>query len=58
MKKAHEESPDLVMLTSADIVLANIRAERIKVEAADRIKMQWSVHHKFRMKFESFRDLI
>ena len=58
IKKAHEESPGLHVYTSPDIVVAGIKSAHITVEAADSIKAEWSMNHRFNLKFESFKDLI
>ncbi len=58
VKKSREEAPDLVVLTSADIIVAGIKSAHITVEAADDIKAQWSRSYRFNLKFNSFTELI
>ncbi len=58
IKKSREESPDLAVVTSTDIIVAGIKSARISVEAADGIKAEWSLKHRFNLKFQSFQELI
>ncbi len=58
IKKSREESPGLIVLTSPDIIVAGIKGAHLTVEAADSIKAEWSLKHRFNLKFPSFKDLI
>lgn len=58
IKKSREESPSLVVLTSPDIVVAGIKNGRITVADADGIKAEWGLKHRFKLKFQSFQELL
>lgn len=46
------------ILNTAGLVLLTIRQELLTVEEADTMKDEWERHHRFRLKFESFRDVV
>ncbi len=58
IKKSREESPGLVVITSPDIIVANIKRGYLTVETADEIKAVWGLKHRFSLKFQSFKELI
>lgn len=58
IKRAHEEAPGLVVVTSIDIIIAGIVATRLTILEADQIKAVWEQEYRFRLKFNSFADII
>ncbi|MBL8049220.1 MAG: hypothetical protein JNJ45_11120 [Chthonomonas sp.] len=58
IKRAQPVAPDVNIVTSCDIVVANIRANQLTIAGADAIKTEWAEHHQFRLKFASFTDLV
>lgn len=57
-KRAIRIAPSLTILTTEDVIVAQIRATALTVEAADAIKAVWETRHRFRIKAKSFRDLL
>jgi len=58
IKKSREAFPNLVVLTTVDIVVAGIRTQKLSVVDADRIKAEWSSKYRFHLKLQSFGDLM
>jgi predicted nucleic acid-binding protein len=58
VKRAKSIAGGLTILTSPDIVLAGIQADRLTVHEADLLKADWAENHRFRLKFDSFGDLL
>ena len=58
VKKAKSIAGGLTVLTSTDIVVASIRATRLTLQEADLLKAEWANNHRFRLKFNSFGDLL
>lgn len=57
-KRAVRHASGLSVLTTEDIIVAQIRATALTLEAADAIKAAWETSHRFRIKAKSFRDLL
>ena len=57
-KRAQSVASGLIIVTTADIVVASIQANRITVAEADLLKKEWADNHKFRLTFNSFNDLL
>ncbi len=57
-KSAKRLNPDLIVITTVDIVCAAICAGRLSVADADAIKQVWEDQHRFRVKFASSGDLV
>lgn len=49
---------DLQIRTTADIVVALIRANRLSMIEADSMKADWAAHHRFRLPIKSFQELL
>jgi len=58
VKKAKTIAGNLTVVTSTDIVVAGIRACRLTLPEADRLKVDWEENHCFRLKFNSFGNLL
>ena len=58
IKRAYEEAPDLVVVTSIDIVVAAITAARLSIAEADQIKAVWEHEYRFKLKFNSFAEKV
>lgn len=58
VKRVRTVNPNLNILTTPDIVVAGIRSQIISLEEADRLKADWAENHRFRLKFETFGDLL
>lgn len=58
VKRAMPLATGLTVLTTVDIVVANIHANRISLEEADALKAQWSENHRFHLKFDSFSQML
>lgn len=58
IKKVKAITTDLTVVTSTDIVLAGLRANRITLPEADLLKDDWADNHRFRLKFPSFAALL
>lgn len=48
----------LTIVRTQDIVVELIRKRAISIEAADKILVDWSTNHRFRLKIASFNDLL
>jgi predicted nucleic acid-binding protein len=48
----------LEVIKTADVMVALIRIGALDVVAADRIKDTWALHHRFKVKANSFRELL
>jgi predicted nucleic acid-binding protein len=57
VKRAAAMAGHLPVLTTADIVVAAIKQDRIKLREADALKTAWETKHKFRLRFPSFAAL-
>jgi predicted nucleic acid-binding protein len=57
-KKARNHFPDLVILTTSQIMVELIRDKRITVADADAIKESWAAHCRFVLKIGSFQELL
>lgn len=55
---AIRETPQLVLLSSADLILRAIRAEILALEDADALKLSWERDYRFRLPFRSFGELL
>jgi predicted nucleic acid-binding protein len=58
VKKLKTVTAGLTVVTSTDIVVAGIRASRLTLPEADLLKTDWADNHRFRLKFNSFGDLL
>ena len=58
VKKVKGIAGGLTVVTSTDIVVAGIRASRLTLSEADLLKADWAENHRFRLKFNSFGDLL
>lgn len=58
INRAREEAPGLVVLTSIDIMVAAITATRLTIPEADQIKAVWEQEYRFRLKFDSFANMM
>jgi len=58
VKKTKGIAGGLTVVTSTDIVVAGIRASRLTLQEADLLKADWASNHRFRLKFNSFGDLL
>ncbi len=56
--QARQLKPDLVILGSQDIVVHLIRSGEIDVTEADELKGKWANHHRFRLAFASFGEML
>ncbi len=48
----------LRILATQDLMVSMIREGLLEVEEADRIKREWATRHRFRLRLNSFRDVI
>lgn len=58
VKRMEAASHSVPIFTSSDIVLAGIRADLLTLSEADGLKDEWAANHRFRLRFESFAQLI
>ena len=58
VKKVKTIAAGLTVITSTDIVVAGIRDNRLTLPEADLIKADWADNHRFRLKFNSFGDIL
>lgn len=58
VKRVKSVSPNLKILTTPDIVVAGIHSQIISLEEADHLMADWAKNHRFRLKFETFADLL
>ena len=56
-KVALEHYPDLVCMSTPDVVLENIRLGRLTIADADALKELWRTRYRFALKTASFGDL-
>lgn len=56
--QARQLKADLVILGSQDIVVHLIRSGEIALAEADQIKDTWANHHRFRLAFVSFGEML
>lgn len=57
-RRAHEADETLRILATQDLMVSMIREGLLEVGQADRIKRDWASRHRFRLKLDSFRDVI
>jgi predicted nucleic acid-binding protein len=57
-KKVKATAAGLRVVTSTDVVVAGIRANRLTLPEADLLKADWADNHRFRLKFNSFGDIL
>jgi len=53
-----EVGAKLEVVRTADVMVRLIRAAILDIATADRIKDDWELHHRFKIKADSFRDLL
>jgi len=58
VKRARTVAPLIQVFTPADIVVAGIHSSALTVAEADELKDDWGNNHRFRLKFETFADLL
>lgn len=58
IRHARNTNATLRILTTQDLMVSMIRENPLKVDEADRIKQEWAAHHRFRLKLDSFRELV
>jgi predicted nucleic acid-binding protein len=58
VKRATSTAGHLPVITTADIVLAAIKENRIELQEAEALKLAWEQNHKFRLRFDSFAVLL
>mgnify|MGYP000111690059 CR=1 FL=1 len=56
--RASELRPEILLLGTHDIVVHAIRRGELTVHAADDIKAVWAENHRFRLRFNSFADIV
>ena len=54
-RRAHQT---VRIVTTQDLVVSMIRESLLTVPEADLIKHEWAAKHRFRLKLESFQDLL
>ena len=57
-RKARELKPDIVILSTQDIMVHLIRSGELEIAEADRIKDTWADQHRFRLAITSFREVL
>ena len=55
---ARSADATLRILATQDLVVSMIRENLLDVAEADRLKRDWATRHRFRLKLDSFQDLI
>ena len=55
---ARRADATLRILSTQDLVVSMIRQGLLDIAEADRIKQEWATRHRFRLKLDSFKDLI
>ena len=58
IRHAREADASLRILATQDLMVSMIREGLLEVEEADRIKRDWATRHRFRLRLDSFRELI
>jgi predicted nucleic acid-binding protein len=58
VKRVQTVRPNLKIFTTPDIVVAGIHSQIISLEDADLLKADWAENHRFRLKLETFADLL
>lgn len=58
IKRVRTIAPELQIITTPDIIVAGIRQARLTVAEADSLKADWADNHKFRLKLQSFAELV
>jgi hypothetical protein len=53
-----EVGAKLEVVRTADVMVRLIRAGVLDIATADRIKVDWELHYRFKIKADSFRDLL
>ncbi len=57
-REAEMVGAQLVVLRTQDVIVSLIRASSLSLDEADHIKADWEQRHRFRLKFQSFRDVL
>lgn len=57
VRKVKSVAAGLTVVTT-DIVVAGIRAKQLTLAEADELKAEWADNHQFRLKFNSFGDVV
>jgi len=55
-KQAKHRFPNLVLISTEDLMVELIKAQLISIEEADGVKKQWEESYRFRLPFRSFRE--
>ncbi len=58
IKEAKLVKPNLEIMTTQDLMVSMIMEQLLDVSEADKIKTTWESHHRFRLKFKSFKDIL
>lgn len=58
VKRVRTVAPQIQVFTTTDIVVSGIRSSALSVSEADALKEDWGNNHRFRLKFETFADLL
>ena len=58
LREAAQVGVKLTVLRTPDIMVTLIRASVLPLKEADQVKDRWEQHHRFRLKVQSFRDLL
>jgi len=57
-RHAHRADATLRIFRTQDLVASMIRQDLLDVAEADRIKQEWANRHRFRIRLDSFQDLL
>ena len=55
--QARRTDPTLRILTTQDLMVSMIHEDLLDIAEADRIKDDWALRHRFRLKLRSFREI-
>ena len=58
IRHARKADASLRILATQDLMVSMIREGLLEVEEPDRIKRDWATRHRFRLRLDSFRELI
>lgn len=58
LREANVLGANLTVLRTQDIMVTLIKASVLTVEKADQLKGEWELHHRFRLRVQSFKDLL
>ena len=50
--------PSVLIETTASIIVALIRAQRLSLQQANCFRDRWERHHRFRLPFQSFAEIL